>query len=226
MVVSTIATTNKMKLPTLEQINKCKGEQPWQFGNEILYKMCREKFQHDRHDVVLGKVLIIGRTYAAAVERRKNKSETVGNGDDFYINTVAPAFIKSNLDRQLAELSQLKKLNADNLQRVLEVHYSLTKMLFEITKLNKRSFSSKYLHFHLPDLFFIYDSRVVNALRDFVSDVPKTLKPLTKLKTVDAEYAKYFCKCFNLKTKTENQFNTTLTARQFDNLLIEVANKK
>jgi hypothetical protein len=217
---------NKLRLPTTRQIENCKQNEHWGFGNDILYKMCRDNFKHDKVDVILGKVIIIGRTYAAAVERRRNKNETVGNGDDFYIKTVAPTFRKSNLDKRLSELKNIKKLTADNLIKVLEVHHYLTTTLFSITKLNKRSFTSKYLHFHLPDHFFIYDSRVVTALRNFTSKVSEELQSLTREKNIDNEYAKYFCKCFDLKQKLEKHFDTTLTNRQLDNLLIEVSNKK
>ena len=40
----------------------------------ILYHLCKDNFQHEQEDVILTKVLFIGRIYAAAIERRKNKS--------------------------------------------------------------------------------------------------------------------------------------------------------
>ena len=47
----------------------------WCFGNGILYKMCEEFPKHDDSDVITGKLLLIGRSYAAAIERRKNASD-------------------------------------------------------------------------------------------------------------------------------------------------------
>jgi len=126
----------------------------------------------------------------------------------------------------LLKLKTIKQLTADNIQQILEVHHYLTTKLFAITKLNKRSFCSKYLHFHLPDLFFIYDSRVVTALRNYSSKVPDQFQTLTKQKNVDEEYAKFFCKCFEMKNTIEMQNNITLTNRQLDNLLIAVSNNK
>jgi len=214
------------QLPTARQIKKCKQTNEWTLSNDILYKMCRDNFKHDEVGEILAKVIIIGRTYAAAIERRKNKNETKGSGDDFYIKTVAPTFKKSNLDKRLLKLKTIKQLTADNIQQILEVHHYLTTKLFAITKLNKRSFCSKYLHFHLPDLFFIYDSRVVTALRNYSSKVPDQFQTLTKQKNVDEEYAKFFCKCFEMKNTIEMQNNITLTNRQLDNLLIAVSNNK
>ena len=44
----------------------------WDFGNEILYKMCEEYFTHEQTDKIIGKVILVGRAYTAAMERRKN----------------------------------------------------------------------------------------------------------------------------------------------------------
>ncbi|PHX74462.1 MAG: hypothetical protein CK547_03045 [Chitinophagaceae bacterium] len=99
-------------------------------------------------------------------------------------------------------------------------------MLKKITALDKRSFSSKYLHFHLPDLFYIYDSRAVTALRQCTSQVPKDLKYILEIDNIDNKYAKFYCKCFDLKRQIKKQFNINLTHRQLDNLLIEGANKQ
>ena len=210
------------RFPTQSQIDKSKTS-PWDFGNNILYKMCRDNFTHDKESCVLTKVLFIGRIYAAAIERRKNKKKDIN--DNFYVDTVSPTFIKSKLDQHLKCIKSNKKLTVNNLQSILETHGYLTTTLKRITYLDKRSFSSKYLHFHLPNLFFIYDSRVVKALRQFQSNVPKDLYYLTQLKNVDIEYAKFCCKCFDLKRKIEKRYKTNLTNRQFDNILISVANK-
>ena len=45
------------------------------------------------------------------------------------------------------------------------------------------------------------------------------------MKNVDEEYAKFFCKCYEMKRQTESNYNTKLTNRQFDIILIDVANK-
>ena len=40
------------------------------------------------------------------------------------------------------------------------------------------------------------------------------------------EYAKFYCKSFDLKRQIKTQLNIELTNRQLDNLLIEIANKQ
>jgi hypothetical protein len=214
----------KTQLPTQKQLDTARQKNVWDFGNAILYKLCKDNFKHDTDDYILTKVLFIGRIYAVAVERRKNKSNDIN--DNFYTATVAPTFRKSKLDYKLSKLKNAKTENIENIKMVLQTHYFLTSMLKKITALDKRSFSSKYLHFHLPDLFYIYDSRAVTALRQFASQVPNDLKYILELDKVDNEYAKFYCKCFDLKRQIKKQFNINLTHRQLDNLLIEVANKR
>ena len=72
----------------------------------------------------------------------------------------------------------------------------------------------------------MFDNRVVTALRQYISRIPKDLKHVMKLKNIDNEYSNYFCKCFDLKRQIESHYNAILTNRQFDNLLIEIANQK
>lgn len=214
----------KMILPTEKQIENAQKKNIWDFANNILYILCKENFEHKEDKYILTKVLFIGRIYAAAVERRKNKANDIN--DNFYIKTIAPTFSKSELDNKLHELKDLKTIEIKNIKSVLQTHYYLTNtLLYKITELNKRSFSSKYLHFHLPDLFYIYDSRVVMALKQFKIQVPDDLKPILSLDGIDYEYAKFYCKCYDLKRQIENKYNIELSNRQLDNLLIDVTNK-
>jgi len=213
-----------MKELSLSQIDKAMQNNVWHFSNEILYNMCKENFEHKKDEHILAKILFIGRIYAAAIERRKTKNNDIN--DNFYIDTVAPKFKESNIDEHLTRLKSIESLEIENLKFVLETHYYLTKVINEITELNKRSLVSKYLHFHLPELFFIYDTRAVQALSNFVSKVPNNLKHLTKLENVDTEYAKFFCKCYALKTEIKEKLNSNFSNRHLDNLLIENANSK
>lgn len=211
----------KPKIPTYQQIFECQTS-PWDFGNRILYHLCAENFFHQDKEKVIAKVWLIGRAYATAIERRKKKEAI---NDDFYIDHVAPAFINSNIDKNLTSLRNFDTVNSDNLSEIVATHYELTKLAESLTDLEKRSFSSKYLHFHLPDLFFIYDSRVVSALRQFVSEVPFSLKPIMNSDWSDKEYCKFACKCLALKMAIQKEYNIELKPRHLDNILIKIANQ-
>jgi hypothetical protein len=208
---------------TLKQINNCQKLNEWHLGNKVLYDLCSTNFTHDTTEKILAKTLLIGRTYAAAIERRKNKSDI---NDNFYLKTVAPTFKKSKLDKRLSELKKDNKISNDTLPKIIDAHYYLTKLLFGITELEKRSFSSKYLHFHLPELFFIYDTRAVSAMRIFVKKLPKDLQNLADRENSDKEYSNFLYKCFYLRQTINEKFGVLLTPRQLDNLLIETANNK
>ncbi len=211
------------QLPNRKQLEAVQQDRVWDFGNSILYNLCKNNFEHLEDEHILTKVLFIGRIYAAAVERRKNKSEDIN--DNFYTEKVIPAFADPKFDEKLSKLKSLINVEIENIGTILQTHHYLVSKLYEITELNKRSFSSKYLHFHLPDLFYIYDSRVVTALRQFISKDPKDLKHILKTDNIDLEYAKFYCKCFALKKEIQTKFKIDLTTRQLDNLLVEVANK-
>ena len=208
---------------TSKQINKCQKINEWHLGNKVLYDLCSTNFTHDTTEKILAKTLLIGRAYAAAIERRKNKSDI---NDNFYLDTVAPTFKKSKLDKVLADLKKINKLSSDTLPKIIDGHKYLTQLLYGITDLEKRSFSSKYLHFHLPELFFIYDTRAVSAMRLFLKKLPQELQVLADRENTDKEYSNFFYKCISLRQKIENDFGVLLTPRQLDNLLIVTANKE
>jgi hypothetical protein len=207
---------------TKEMVENYKRPNSWDLSNKILYDLCADNFQHDTPEKIIAKTLLIGRVYAVALERRKNKTaEDVS--DDFYLVTVAKAFNDRKLDEKLLELKAEKELTLELLPKVFAAHEYLTEIIYKITELKKRPFSSKYLHFHLPQLFYIYDARAREALSMFIRNVPKDLQHI--IPKEDCEYHKFFCKCIELHRTVHKDFNINLTPRQVDNLLIEIANK-
>lgn len=211
-------------LPNKKHLELAQQKKVWDFGNSILYKLCKDNFHHKSSDVIITKVLFIGRIYSAAVERRKNKSNFIN--DDFYIDSIAPIIKESKIDAKLSELKSIKPNRIGSIISILEAHHYLLTTFQKITDQEKRSFCSKYLHFHLPELFYIYDSRVVGALRNFISQVPKDLKYILDHDNIDKEYAKFYCKCFDVKRQIMAKYNIELTNRELDNLLIDIANKQ
>lgn len=208
---------------TAKQIERCQNKNEWSFANDVLYDLCSTNFKHNKPEEILAKTLLIGRAYAAAIERRKNKSDI---NDNFYRDTVVPAFKKSHLDEILKDLRKHEQITHNTIPKIIDAHNYLTQLLFEITNLEKRSFSSKYLHFHLPELFFIYDTRAVSAMRLFVPKLPKELQILVNGENADKEYSTFFYKCFFLRQQIYEGFKVLLTPRQLDNFLIETANRE
>jgi hypothetical protein len=201
-----------MDIPTKEAVIAAMQPRPWDHGNKILYKLCEENFEHKEGERILTKVLFIGRIYAAAIERRKTKEE---DNDTFYLGIVLPKFRSSEIDSRLKSLRQIEVSDTENIELILETHSYLTSLLKEITKLDKRSFSSKYLHFHLPELFFIYDSRASKALRNYIPKSKRNSKNPTKTVEYDETYTKFFYKCLELKKAIKDEYTIDLTPREW-----------
>jgi hypothetical protein len=186
----------------------------WHFSNEVLYDLCREYPLHTEIGVVLAKILLIGRVYAAAIEPRRSKSE---ENDDFYVTTVAPKIIKSPIDHWIEAAKKPKPASAAALDVMIEMHGRTTQLFSKISGLEKRSLASKYLHFHVPQLFFIYDTRAVKGMRA-VSQIVGRVSSYSG--SGDREYRKFVEKCARLRSHCEAEFGTHLSPRQLDNLLL------
>lgn len=206
-------------IPSKNVIVKLILPNEWDFGNKILYDLCKEYFKHNDKKKVIAKVWLIGRAYSAAIERRKNKKPGEDN-DQFYIKKVSPTLINSELDEILRFLSGIDSIREDNIIDILKSHKYLQSVLQQITKLEKRSFCSKYLHFHLPNLFFIYDSRAVQKIRNFSIKIPARFNQVLNSEHVDIKYAKYYIKCFLLIKEINLKTNLRLSPRQLDNLIV------
>lgn len=109
----------------------------WVYGNEVLYNMCKANPRHDNADIIVGKIWLIGRSYAAAIERTKG----VGEIADFYYDIVAPKLLSvgEELDRRIAELNAIPHLYNQSLDRVLNTHKFLVDVFSYITKTNQKS---------------------------------------------------------------------------------------
>jgi hypothetical protein len=137
-------------------IEEATAPSPWDVGNDVLYRLCCTRPLHTEVPDVLAKVWFIGRSYAAAIERRKSK---VGENDDFYVDEVGPAIIHSKIDEWIGEAKQFNRPSMKSLPALLRVHHETTQLFNTISGLEKRSLASKYLHFHGPRLFYIVPER-------------------------------------------------------------------
>lgn len=216
---------DKMKiLPSPRLYYSCySGQNLWAGANHFLYEMCKKAPKHEIEEEVFMKLILIGRTYAASVERRKTK-ENGETTENFYKEKVIPAMINSRLDLNLKKLRSMKEDSKKRVNLVLETHGYLTSIFKEITGDEKRSFCSKYLHFHLPDLFFIYDSRAEKGLKKFVSGFPEYAKEVFQVPNVDEKYAKFFMKCYSINNHFRNRnIFIPMNPRVMDNMLLKVA---
>lgn len=205
-------------MPLTQAIQTAQAPSPWNVGNSVLYDLCSVRPKHSQEHDVIAKVWLIGRAYAAAIERRKNKTEKNTN-DDFYITKVAPDITGSAIDSWINEAKQYERPGPESWSTLLCVHHKTTQLFSSISGLDKRSLASKYLHFHVPQLFYIYDARAVKA----ISMLGGLLKRAKKAHNeVDNEYRKFAEKCLFLQNHVESKYDVILTPREIDNLLLYV----
>lgn len=193
----------------------------WNLANQVLYDLCSVHPKHINADEIVAKIWLIGRSYAAAIERRKNAKDFVG---DFYYDEVAPRIIaiSDKLDDKIGDLIAYSRISAETLDSTFSLHGFLMGVFHELTGMDKRSLASKYLHFHCPNMFFIYDSRASKAIRRFVR---KSKGALEGHILYDMEYADFCIRALELRDYLNSEYHLELTPRELDNLLLYYSNK-
>jgi hypothetical protein len=189
----------------------------WAFGNGMLYRLCQEYPRHDRPDVVVAKIWLIGRSYAAAIERRNPTFDGGTPNDSFYEDIVAPALMRSDIDKKIDHLRRLGSVSCETIPGILQTHGYLEGIFKAITGKNKRSLASKYLHFHLPNHFYLYDSRAVRAVRGIHFERSSVMLAADEF---DEEYMKFSMKVLAVQEHIERQFSKHLSPRELDTLLL------
>ena len=180
------------------------------FGNHILYTMCRDHPGHSDPEVIGGKLWLIGRAYSASVERKAGK--------DFDWTPLKNALVKSTIDKDIVDCKKIHRIDKSNLAIVLSTHKRLTDIFKAETGLMKRSLASKYLHFHAPSVFFIFDSKAAN-------EVSKLVRPIQKQfdQTYDSDRGyETFCKrCLIYREMVlEAGIRTKVSPRYLDSKLL------
>jgi hypothetical protein len=130
--------------------------------DRILYEMCKKWPEHSNLGEIQAKVTIIGRTYATGIERKGNRDKKKG-----LLETVSKILYKKRriIDRNIRLPRRYKRLTQNAQIQILASHGRIASILKNGTKskINFRSFVSKYLHFHAP-IVPIFDSRAVKMM--------------------------------------------------------------
>jgi hypothetical protein len=202
-----------MREITRAEVENVKKHWDWELATDTLLNLCKHHPKHERLDEIIAKVLLIGRSNAAAIERRRD----IRVRGDFYLERVGPIIEKANIDSWLAELDA-NSLPGCPLSII--IHRKLEKLFFKIAKLSKRSLASKYLHFHFPEVFFIFDSRASRAIK-LVTPRLKEIQDDYE-KPYDRTYKDFVRRCVWLRDDIHAKYNTWLSPRQIDRLLLAI----
>ncbi len=191
--------------------------------------MCSAYPCHSDKDEIVAKLWLIGRSYSAALERgAKCIDQYKARGKDFYYEKAAPEILKigSKLDERINVLRYEQSPIKDNLDSILETHKILVDAFERITSsgkpgildgLKKRSLASKYLHFHCPNMFFIYDS-IANSE---VSKIIKIPEAYTLNKQIyDKDYKRFVRKMIKLQDTVYQDTLQYYSPRDLDRFLL------
>jgi hypothetical protein len=197
---------------TSEFVESALLEKVWDVGNRVIYDMCAANREHVRDDVIIAKIWLIGRTYAAAIERRRDKGDAIG--DAFYETKVGPQIRDSDIDKWFEALDNGSN---EDMALNLETHKRVLDLFTKISGLEKRSLASKYLHFHFPLRFYIYDSRACTVISALTKPIGKRLP---SLREHDDVYARFSLRCRDLNERIDSLAGRHLSTREFDKVLL------
>src|SRR5688500_9905878 len=96
---------------TKELVDLVRRATMWDVGNQVLYDLCKRYPRHDQVDQIVAKVWLIGRAYSAAIERRRTKTEFLG--DAFYTQHVGPKLKQLRIDSWLSQLARHRDVTPD-----------------------------------------------------------------------------------------------------------------
>ncbi len=200
----------------------------WYKGNQILYDLCRENPRHDDLQMTVAKSWLIGRTYSVALERRY-KSVSGGRNTEIWMvykdfhNVWQDSDLQARLDKEIAKKTILSFNNLGDIHETLKLHKDLTNSIRGFSG-QGISFSSKYLHFHVPQRFPIYDqiSKVeLKKLENLYGGYTTRSNIEAEFNDVDDEYLVFCWNLLKLKNFLEqNDRNAeVMTFREIDDYL-------
>lgn len=189
----------------------------WYVSNNVLYEMCKKYPAHTDSSEVVAKIFVIGRSYAASIERTEN--------DNVYEKKIPELVSKHGKDID----SALLKCNKTNPQQIFTTYDLVLTSFHKVSDKWNRSLASKYLHFHQPENFYIMDSRAKKGLSELlkiyptISNAKNEEKKQYSVPKESAEYMNFYLKCQICKKELEKEFYCKLSIRDLDNLLLTIA---
>lgn len=208
-------------LPSEAQVHNARKGPSWSLGNKFLYDLCGTHPSQSDPEAVVSKFWLIGRAYSATVERRRtSEEEPLKPGENFYDNRLVPVYTQAGLDEVMTPLNALDSATRENAAVIADAHDKFSRVLKLVNGHMNLSLASKYLHFHRPMLFFIYDSFADESMRKYV---PKWRHKLLQSSPFDDYYLKFCLASIALRDAINAEYHVQLTPRELDNLLLAPA---
>jgi len=171
---------------------------------------------------IVAKLILIGRTYSASVERRKTKGKRPDKRRGLEVIIQAAVEIaKSGIDAMISEVDLETRLSYETVPEAGSIHTELCAALCKANGRENSSFASKYLHFHRPHFFPIVDSIVREGWSWVIEDVGESSRGWTTFSKV-SNYPQWCKKVIRLQETLERDLKVSITLREVDNYLLSV----
>ena len=173
--------------------------------SRALYELCFLQRDHLRDEPVADKLRLIARLYA-------EYGSALGTAGGFSPEYSAHRLTQSSVDRWFGILATAENLDAGLL---LELHKRVMDVFADLPESTARSLASKYLHFHFPELFCIYDAEVEAALHSLMHGDCGFLA----LADFDPVYGRFLACCRKLVDHLKPEIGRRLSPRELDRVL-------
>jgi hypothetical protein len=168
-----------------------------------LYDLCFMYRHHRRDEIVADKLRLITRLYTDSLS---------WPGKAFCAESTAHNLTQSPVDHWFGAISTAEHLDSGLL---LELHKRLMGVFSDISEDEARSLASKYLHFHFPELFFVYDTRIATAISLLMEGDCGFLA----LAEFDPAYGRFHACCRKLTERITPLVGRRLSPRELDRVL-------
>lgn len=173
-----------------------------------LYDLCFMYRHHMRDEIVTDKLRLITRLHSTYLYN----DVPARPGKPFSAEAAAHSLSQSPVDHWFGALSTAEQLDSGLL---LELHKRLMGVFDDINEEAARSLASKYLHFHFPELFYVYDSRIASALSLLMEGECGFLA----LADFDPAYGRFHACCRKLIERITPLVGRALSPRELDRVL-------
>jgi hypothetical protein len=168
-----------------------------------LYELCFMHRHHLRDEIVADKLRLISRLYG----------DTMAWQDAaFSAESAAHHLSRSPVDRWFGALATAEQLDSGLL---LELHKRLMAVFNDLSDDEARALASRYLHFHFPELFHVYDSRIATAITLLMDGDCGFLA----LAEFDPAYGRFHACCRKLTERITPLVGRRLSPRELDRVL-------
>lgn len=201
---------------TPELVQEALNDEFWSERDRFLESLCRDS--NPSEEEVAARLLIVGRTYAAPLERFQGAKRKWFHA----YRGVAKRLVDKGFLQELGQFDPPEFWSSAATQmEVLRLHRQLIELLG--CKKNPRSLASKFMHFHRPDVVLIFDNNARAAASRTMESLRLQVEKLD-IHGVDDPYRRYLQNALALKRHIEDQIEIEVpTPRDLDKIIIRLS---